>query len=403
MSAEMKKRILFVDDEINVLDGLRRMLRTMRHEWDMEFASSARDALGLIGDSRFDLIVSDMRMPEINGVQLLSQVKERCPRTIRIILSGHADSDLTLRAVGVAHQFLSKPCDAETLIGTVVRATELRSLLSNPRLEQLVTQIGALPSFPAIYSQVVEELETISPSVHKVGEIVARDISMSAKVLQIVNSAFFGLPRSITNPVEAVAHLGMEKIQLLVLSIHAFSPFEPKGAGLGLADQLWAHSVATGALARRIAEVEQVNRRMTDEAFAAGILHDIGKLILASTLPDEVERARRLAADLRIPTWHAELEVFGSTHAAVGAYVLGLWGLPDSIVEAVAFHHRPSDFPRSTFGALTAVHVADAIDLGRRGIEYTDEASTVDVACLAKLKLTDRLSIWREVCAQGGM
>lgn len=399
----MKKKILFVDDEINVLDGLRRMLRSMRHEWDMQFASSARDALALLRESPFDLIVSDMRMPEMNGVQLLSQVKECCPRTIRIILSGHADSDLTLRAVGVAHQFLSKPCDAETLIGTVVRATELRSLLSNARLEQLVTQIGALPSLPGFYSQVVEELETITPSVHKVGEIVARDISMSAKVLQIVNSAFFGLPRPITNPVEAVAHLGIEKTQLLVLSIQAFSRFEPTGAGLEPAEQLWAHSAATAALARRIAEAEQVNRRMTDEAFAAGILHDIGKLILALTLPDEFDRSTRLAADRRLCSWHAELEVFGSTHAAVGAYVLGLWGLPDPIVEAVAFHHRPSDIPRASFSALTAVHVADAIDLGRRGIEHSEEASAVDEACVAKMKLTHRLPLWREVCAQGGM
>jgi len=109
-----KKRVLFVDDEPRILDGRRRMLRSMRHEWKMSFAETGQEALAILANQPFDVVVVDMRMPGMDGVQLLSEVRKR-HQIIRIVLSGTADREAILRAVGLAHQYLSKPCDAETL------------------------------------------------------------------------------------------------------------------------------------------------------------------------------------------------------------------------------------------------------------------------------------------------
>lgn len=398
----VKKRILFVDDDTNVLEGLRRMLRSMRHQWEMEFTVSGREALQVMDGTPFDLVVSDMRMPEMNGVELLEEVQLRSPASIRFILSGHADSELTLRSVGVAHQFLSKPCDAETLIAAVGRAAELRSLLGDERLVRIATQIGALPSLPSLRLQLTDALHDRPPSLVRIGQIVARDISMTAKVLQIVNSAFFGLPRPVSNPLEAVTHLGVERMQLLVLSTETASQIETEGAGADFAVDLWNHAAATGTLAKRIAESEQAQRRVADESFAAGLLHDVGKLILATHLNDLYRRSVDLANGRNVAGWMAEREVFGATHADVGAYLLGLWGLPDPIVEAVAMHHRPRELSRNTFGALTAVHVANALDHASRSKSDTVPEAAVDSEYLNDLRLIDRLPQWREGRQEGG-
>src|SRR5216683_1384998 len=231
----MKKRILFVDDEVNVLQGLRRMLNPMRHEWEMVFVESGQEALALLAQAPCDVIVSDMRMPGsdmrmpgMDGTQLLTQVMERFPLTVRIILSGYADSAMILKAVGPVHQYLAKPCDAATLQLTIARACALRSLLADPTLQGLVAGMQTLPSLPTLYLEVLEAVQDPQGSLERVGDIMSRDISMTAKMLQLVNSAFFGLRRHVSNPGEAVKLLGLDTIKALILSMQVFSRFDQK-------------------------------------------------------------------------------------------------------------------------------------------------------------------------------
>jgi len=198
------KRILFVDDESMVLDGLRRMLRGMRNEWEMEFAASGHEALGILAGRQFDVIVTDMRMPGMDGCQLLNHVKKLHPQVVRIVLSGQSDNDMIMKSVGPAHQFLSKPCDAEILKTTVARVCSMWNLLDDEALIKVVSGIESLPSLPQLYSEVVDEVNSAEGSLNRVGEIISKDSGMSAKILQLVNSAFFGLPRQVTSPVRAV-------------------------------------------------------------------------------------------------------------------------------------------------------------------------------------------------------
>jgi putative nucleotidyltransferase with HDIG domain len=205
----------------------------------------------------------------------------------------------------------------------------------------------------------MEELRTSEPSIQKVGQIISKDPGMTAKILQLANSAFFGLSRTLSNTIEATSYLGINHIQNLFLAYHAFSQFTPP-ARLGFSmDMFWEHSLSTAALAKDIALKEGAAQNVINDAFTAGLLHDIGKLMLACRLPDRYVMSLQEASMKDIPLWAAERRLFSVTHAEIGAYLLGLWGLPDSIIESVAYHHSPALCPNQTFCALTALHAAD--------------------------------------------
>jgi HD-like signal output (HDOD) protein len=390
------KRILFVDDEPHVLEGLRRMLHSMRGEWEMRFAPSGAEALALLQRAPCDVIVSDMCMPGMDGAALLSAVRERYPDAVRLVLSGHSQQEMTVRSIGATHQFLAKPCDAETLKATVTRACALRELLADDRLKQLVAQIATLPSLPALYLAIVEELHAPNSSTRRVGEIIARDVGMTAKVLQLVNSAFFGLRRHVASPAEAASLLGLETIKSLVLSVHIFQQANQVRVKPLAMEALWHHSLATGLFARRLAAAEHRSSRIGDYALMAGLLHDAGKLILAAQCADAYRPAINLARAQHLTLCAAEKQVLHSTHAEVGAYLLGLWGLPDPIVEAVAYHHRPGQCPHRDMSALTAVHAANALMAGSHGLDNVATTSPDD-EYLHAIGMSEHLPVWHEL------
>ena len=234
------KRVIFVDDEQNILNGLKRMLRPMRHEWEMHFANSALEALEQMSQNDFDVVVSDMRMPRHDGAYLLSEVREHYPAVARIILSGHAEQEMAIRSVAATHQFLAKPCDAETLRATVERTCRLRGMMQSDRMARLTAQIGQLPSVPAIYQEMNVEMGKEEPSMQLIATIVSKDLAMTAKILQLVNSAFFGLRRHVSSIEQAVAYLGMELIRSLVTSQSAFRSYDDSD-GVMSAESLMRH------------------------------------------------------------------------------------------------------------------------------------------------------------------
>ena len=394
----MALRILFVDDEPHVLQGLQRMLRTMRSEWQMDFASSGQEALKLLRQQPYDVIVSDMRMPGMDGADLLKEVMRRYPKMVRFILSGHSDREMILKSVGPTHQFLTKPCSAESLKAALHRAVALREFLANEALLSRVSRMKSLPSLPTLYSRILKELQQPGASIKRIGDIIARDVGMTAKILQLVNSAFFGLPRHISSPSQAVSLLGLDTVRALVLSIQVFAGFEKTGVDNFSIESLWRHSVNVSQCANYIARAVNLEQKSIDDALMAGLLHDVGKLVLAVNSPGEYNSALALAKSKQMELWRAEKEVFGASHAEVGAYLMGLWGLPDSIVEALAFHHRPSECPYASFTSLTAVHIANVFDHDKDTKEKGIPESQADLEYLQKTGQADQLPMWREGC-----
>jgi putative nucleotidyltransferase with HDIG domain len=395
-----KKQILFVDDEPRVLQGIRRMLHGMRNEWELNFAPGGAEALQWMAKQPVDVIVSDMRMPNMDGAELLNEVLKTYPETIRIVLSGHADRDMILKTVRPAHQYLSKPCDADTLKGTIQRACSLRELLLNDEMKKLVSSMDTLPSLPDLYVKITNEIQSTDPSIKRVGEIIEKDIGMSAKILQLVNSAFFGLPRHISSPSQAVTMLGLDMVKALVLSIHVFSSFDSSRLEPLSLSRLWNHSATVGQWARRIAEIENMKAEMVDHALISGLLHDIGKLVMAANLPDQYQQVIKIASDEDKSISEAETEVFNTNHASIGAYMMGLWGLPTHTVESIAFHNTPCESATSEVTVLTAVHAADAIFHRIHPASTASSEPMLNMDYIDKLQMLDRIPVWESACQE---
>lgn len=389
-------RVLFVDDEPKVLRGLERMLTAVDCDWESEFAAGGREALALLAQRPFDVVVSDMRMPEMDGAALLNEVMRLYPLIVRIVLSGHSDRDLILRSIGATHRYLAKPCDANELRSVVTRAMSLRRFLADTRLRALVSQMSRVPSMPQAYREMMAQLQSPQKSIKELGAIIAQDVGMTAKILHVVNSAFFGLPRQVSDPTQAVCLLGIDVLRALVMTIHIFTeaPQEAiKSAGL---QGLWNHSTETGAIAKMVASNRGWDHTLCDHALVAGLLHDAGKLVLAVNCPTQYVEALRRAREEGIECPDAERDVLGGTHAQVGAYLLGLWGLPDPVVEAVAFHHCPSDCEALGPTPLAAVHVANALQHARAEEGRDPRTDRLDMEYLRQLGLAECWPKWHD-------
>ena len=400
MNDTMKKRILFVDDEPMILKGIQRTLRKMRDVWDMTFTSSAAEALAVLDNNPMDVIISDMKMPEMDGSQLLAEVKQQHPHVVRLILSGHVEQETTIKSVQFAHQCLSKPCDVEVLKQTLTKLFALRDILSDNSIKKIVSQIESLPSLPTIYTEIIAEMQSDDPSIKKISEIIGRDVSMTAKILQVVNSVFFGLPRKIGNPKQAVMLLGLETVKSLVLSVKIFSEFSQKKYSWFNIDAIFKHSISVSSYAKAIVRYEKMDRDLINYSLMAGLLHDLGKLILATNFKDTYQQVLTESRNSDHKLWELEQETFGTSHAEIGAYLMGLWNLENPIIEAIAFHHCPAKSASNQMGLLTVVHVANALDHEEDFPENQESDLPYDDEYIDQLGGTDRIAEWRQVCTE---
>lgn len=394
-----KKNILFVDDDPNILSGLKRMLRSMRKEFSLHFAESGKEALEVMKGDSFEVVVSDMRMPGMDGATLLTEIQEHYPYTIRIMLTGQADEESIMRTVGVVHQFLAKPCDPDHLKAVLLRASGLHELISQTAVKKIISGIDTLPSIPEVYAKLRKAVADPEVTVSQVSGIIEEDMGMSAKVLQLVNSAFFGLFQTVDSPARAVSLLGIDTVKGLVLGVGAFAEIKSNSKIFPI-QKLWTHCMAVGGCAKKIALEESDDTVLIDNCFIAGILHDIGKLVLLAKMVDQYEEAVNLATKEQIRLRKAEKEVFDVVHGDIGAYLMGLWGLPGPVVEAIGFHHRIDNYPDSSLSPAIAVHVANTFYYEFRPDEVVGALPELDMSYLEKLGLTDKIERWREICGE---
>ena len=386
-------RIVFVDDDANVLAAIRRTMHSMRAEWSMEFASGAAAALESLAKLPADVIVSDMRMPGMDGWQLLAEVKRLYPQTVRLILSGQADSSSIMRSIGVAQQYLAKPCESTSLKAAIAQTQVLKNLLSCDRLAELVGHVGTLPSTPVAFQEILTCLQQPSPSLAEAASIIGRDAAMTANVMKLVNSAFFGARQTITSVDRAVTYLGLDTLGALAVGHSVFNGGAPNRiAGFSLA-RLWEHSLQTAIAARTIARHEKQTAARADEAFLAGVLHDVGKVVYATrpaTAPDPAASDGVILAQME------------AHHAEVGAYLLGLWGFPNPIVGAVALHHTPNLGSGEGLSLAGLVHVADRL------VHHRDDEGSggsdlgLAAGLLEGLGLVDHVPQWTAALAVAG-
>lgn len=394
---QSKTHVLFVDDEVNVLNGLRRMLRSMRGEWEMTFKSAGSEALEHMASTPVDVIVSDMRMPEMDGAALLTEVRDRHPGTIRIVLSGYAKNESVLRTIGPSHQYLAKPCDADVLVRSVKRSLKLRDILDSAPLREFVTGLQSLPTPPQAFTDFMEEVNKPNATTESIAATVEQDIGLSAEVLKLTNSAYFAIPSAITSCRQAVQLLGLDTMRALVAVAGFFRRFSKDG-DLDAAERLSSRSLGISSVARTIAAAEGLDEQAIEFAGCAGLLAHVGSLVLLAHSPGEYKFIGDLADEEGAPITHTEKRMFGASHAEIGAYLLGLWGFPHAVVEAVSAHHSPGEFDTDAFGVCTAVHIAQAF---ARVLDHPDTEDVLpavlealDFKHLQRLGKTERIDTW---------
>ena len=357
------KQVLFVDDEPRVLEGLKRMLRPLRHDWAMEFATGGDEALFRLSKTQYDVLVTSLRLGEVDGVALLNEAIRLSPQTVRVILCGVDEFDAAMRSIPLAHQYLLRPCDAHTLQATVEKALALRNILDSPALVSLIGRIKSVPSPPTIYYRLMHAVLSDKISTAELGSIIAQDLGMTAKILQLVNSPLFAPSRVISTPEHAVVYLGIETVRALAISESVFSQFGSRNHPGFSPEELRDHSFQVATLARGIGKERRLAPQFLADIYLGGLMHDIGKLVLGSNFPSEYRAVVRCFGDseaLRA----TERELFGATHAEVGAYLLWLWGVPASIAGIVAQHHPADPDHAGVVDPPSIVHLADRIVRG---------------------------------------
>jgi HD-like signal output (HDOD) protein len=392
------KRILFVDDEQSLLDGLRDALWPYRHHWAMSFVTSGQEALATLEAVPHDVVISDLRMPGMDGAVLLELVRDRCPGAVRIVLSGQADMRMVGRAAAAAHRLIAKPCETAELARVIERSCALKDMGARVALNRRAMGASALPSVPRVCAQLTELLGSGSAGATDAALIIEQDIAMAAKVLQLANSAYFGRRSPVTRVRDAVAYLGLDALRALALHAAAFQEFQvdPPIPGFDL-DELHRHCTRVARLAAALAAEAGAG----NEAFTAGLLHDVGLLVMASQDPPALASTLAITRERGRPIHEVEHTQYGVTHAEIGAHLLALWGLPHTVTEGVAGHTDPR-WLEPPFDVRAAIYVSNVLveELESELLPDPLPAIALDLAYSQRAGLADRLPHWRQLASR---
>jgi HD-like signal output (HDOD) protein/CheY-like chemotaxis protein len=397
----MKKRILFVSEDQTLSQEFQAQCAGTESEWTVQHARTEEEALSLCQQQTIASVVADANLGGKSGIDVLDAFLRRQPKALRVIVSDPADVESTMKCIGHAHHHVLKPCNSQTLIQVLQQAFAQEAWLPSEPVQGLIAQMRQVPSPLKAYTQIVEEMKSPTCSLEKIGRLIEQDPAITAKVLQLANSAVFGRELNVVSTAEAIGYIGLETTKAVVLLAHTFSSFDNLKLLHFSVEDLWRHSVQVGRLARRVVEVEKAGEEMAEQAFAAGLLHDIGKLLFAANHASLFGKVLRLAREQHCNLWEAEAQVLpGVGHAELGATVLGIWGLPKTITEAVALHHRPWRQRNHTFSPITAVHVGNILDHDSHPDPSVIMPSQINTAYLKDLGMVGRVEAWRRGCAE---
>lgn len=401
--SDERPTILFVDDEQHLLDGLRRNLRRNRETWNMVFLDGGEAALDYMASNSVDAVVSDMRMPIVDGASVMAEAAHRHPQSIRIVLSGHTEQDMLLRAMGSTHQFIPKPCEPDLLVDILHRLLNLRYSTDTESLRHLSDSLRSLPSPSKTFIALMAEIDLPTSSAASVGKIVESDLGLTAQVLRLANSPCFSMPTRISTCKQAVQLLGLETVKAIATLAEFHKIADRKPALQNVVARLAERSLSIGAAAARIAKIEKLSVEDREAASTAGILSHVGTLVLQVNESKKYNYAMNDVEKGKSELQEAETDQFGASHAELGAKLVGLWDFPTNIVEAICFHHNPSltlapDTPRSV-DVLACVHAAQFLvqTLNKPDMPPIDMIKKgLDADYLIAVGAFDRMEKWRD-------
>jgi HD-like signal output (HDOD) protein/CheY-like chemotaxis protein len=386
-----EKRILIADADDKVWLEFREALG---EAWAVVGVASASAAQEEAQKQPFQVVVANFDLPDLSGAELLNRFRTSQPKMLRFIAAAEALKEKVMCHVLRGHQFLAIPFDRATLKNSIERSLAADYGMNNS-LRELVGRIRTFPTIPSLYLEVVSALKDPNATTDEVGAIIAKDMAMTTKLVQVLNSAYFGLPRTITDPTEAVGILGFETVKSLIMTVKLLSQYDKVKPVYFSIDSIWRHSTNVARTARVMALLETGDNDCSGIAYTAGLMHDLGKVILAANFDEQYQGAHNVARKQQIPLWEVEKDIFGATHGEIGAYLLGLWGMSAEVVKVAALHHHPLRSGDTEFTPLTAVHVANALEY--EGNLETDglPLPLLDVDYLTQLGVEARVELWR--------
>ena len=388
------KRILVVDDEPLQLKATLNLLADLAPEWEAQGVASGSLGLQAFARKPYEAVLADLRMPGMDGAEFLQEIMARYPATIRFVLFKKGERNQSLLCLGWAHQFLAKPIEPRYLKSILGLMCTTGSRVENLHVRELVARITQLPAVPNMYAELNALLETPFWTTEQLGKVIAKDMAMTAMILKLANSAFFSVRQPVSSAAEAASYLGIDLLKALILARGIFTQVGAFRIPTFTIQHLWIHSLSVAGAAKHIAETEGAGTHQAVDCFTAGMLHDIGLLILASRFPEEyvkvLDLTRHAGGDLEA----AEHHIFGATHGQVGAYLLALWGLPAPVIEAAAYHHAPNLQTGTGFTPTLAVHAANALHSEKAEHEIFSTAQ-LDLGYLAATGFLDRVPDWR--------
>lgn len=348
------KRILFVDDEVQILKSLSRLF--LDTEYDVRTADSGENALKVLESEDIDLIVSDMRMPFMDGYQLLNIVRNKYPKILRIILSGYADEKIVHKALlyNICKIYIMKPWNNESLIKLIDNIFQTEKMLTNKDLLQLINNLEQLPTIHASYQRVIAMIEK-DEEITEISREIERDPSISIKVLQIANSAFYGVKTGSVK--QAVTYLGLQNIRSIVLTTSIMDTLGVSGIGMDYLEKLWKHAFLTNRILHYIYE-KCLHKKIPDTFSSAGLLHNIGIIFMLKSFSGNYLKLMKRAEIQKLDLIDVEQVEYKATHQETGGYLLQWWDLPFPIVEAALFHHKPLDENIVNTELVICVHIS---------------------------------------------
>jgi putative nucleotidyltransferase with HDIG domain len=367
----MQTCVLFVDDEPLILSLYEALSGDLGPDFTVKTARDGREALDVLERTQAQIVVSDLEMPEMAGGELLTHVERKYPEAMRVVISGYDDELHVAKCLTFGHRYLRKPIEPETLASTLQRLAALQQALSEEPLKSLVSSSDALPSPPETYLRLSESLQANSSGTDDFATIIADDPLLSDKLLGIANSPEFGLSIEIESIKELFEVVGVHVVRALILGLHTKDFFAPRTRNHALFDELWKHSLQTASFARKLASADRQNFRDCQTAYVAGLLHDIGKFIIAANAKPERGPGE-------------------ANHAAVGAYLLGLWGLPEPIVATAELHHSLHLVTSHSYYPIVYVHAG-------QNLGFAGRVDQLDLDFLSKAGKTDRVPVWQEL------
>ena len=389
-----KSILLAVADPQELID----ITQALGPGWEAISVPCEADALAQLEKRSFDALLVDFNLGSPDASELLNQALEKRPETVRFLLAYEADLALVAAKVMGTPQILPKPVEPQSLKNRI--ETGVTDSNPSPSESQPAASAAETASVPAVYADVLKALESPEVTVKQVAKIIARDEALTAEVLKLTNSSYLGVPRNLSAPAQAVEALGLETVKALVMSLKFLAEHSRLRTGYLAVDQIWQHSINVAQIARDLVLFETKDRSLASQALTAGLVHDLGKIVLATNFDDLYGRVHSLARKQPVTLWDVEKEMFGANHGEIGACLIGMWNLPSAIVEATALHHEPPSGETQQLTVLAAVHIANVLE---RELGSSDEgmivAPVINTPFLNELGLLERLPVWRAAFA----